>query len=164
MAILVVLTMIILSILLMASQVHAWVDEHRSEISGELDGVEWEGVAHLGWNTGDGSGIHYTGSTLTMTDSTVHALRTRSRSVERCGILTLDTDWDEEWEASETWISGGSENGWAALGACGSTSWIIYTIGNEAEHRVWLVTADTDGGEHSAWVDISVSIKPPSQW
>ena len=155
----VVVALIVLAVLssvVTAAQVHAWIDENRSEISGELGEVEWEGIAHIGWNTGDGSGIHYTGSTLTQTDSVVHALHARSRGVERCGIVEIDTDWDEEWEVSDGWITGGSETGFAMLGACSNISWLLYSVANVAEHRAWLSNGDTAGGEHSAWVAISI--------
>ena len=150
-----------LSVVATATQVQAWIDEHRGDISGELGEVEWERIAHIGWDTGDGSGVHYTGSTLTQTDSVVHALRARSKGVERCSGVLIDTDWDVEWEASNSWATGGSEDGWGQVGACGNSPWLQYTVSNNAEHRAWLSDGSMEGGEHSAWVEIP-TFSPPS--
>ena len=94
----------VLSVVAMAGPVWAWIDENRNDVSGEVGDVQWEGIAHIGLSTGDFGMFLYTGSTLTQTDSTVHALRAQSRGQEWCGVLLNDTDWDVEWEASNTWM------------------------------------------------------------
>ena len=141
----------VLSVVAVAGPVWAWIDENRNEVSGEVGDVEWEGIAHIGLRVGDGVFL-YTGSTLTQTDSTVHALRAQSRGEEWCGVLLNDIDWDVEWKASKTWITGGSRTGEAPAGACGDTPWFPYMVSNDAEHRVWLSNGEMDGDENSAHV------------
>ncbi len=145
------LVVAVLSVVAVAGPVWAWIDENRNEVSGEVGDVELEGIAHPGLTTGDGVFL-YTGSTLTQTDSTVHALRAQSRGVERCAFLAIDTDWNVEWETSSNWVTGGSETGEATLGACSNVSWIYYSVSNETDHRVWLSHSEMDGGANSAGV------------
>ena len=151
-----------LAMLFAADPAWAWIDENRSEVSGEVGDVEWEGIAHIGFKTSDKFGIYvYRGSTLTQTDTKVHALRAKSRGEEWCGLVLNDVDWDVEWKASKTWVIGGSERGEATAGACSDVYWLPYMLANKADHRVWLSNGDTDGDDHSASVTIP-TFSPPS--
>jgi len=143
-----------LSMGMSALPVFAWIYESRNEVSGEVGGVEWEGIAHIGFRTGDYGMYLYTGSTLTQTDSVVHELRAQSRGEEWCGPVLNDTDWDVEWEASNTWITGGSRSGEAPAGACGDVPWLPYILENETDHRVWLSNGASDGDDNFAIVHI----------
>ena len=152
------LTLMVIAIMATIGSVSAWVEEDYDYDSGTVNGIDWNGTAHVGWDGDSGSGgIDYGGEGLTEADSTIDELYVSTRGSEYCGHIKFDVDWHNDNHVFDTWLVGESGDGWAWVAQC---SWFLNSqnviVRNDVEHQVWDGGGPTDTGSTRAEIETNI--------